>query len=257
MNEREVFMAKFIRIALLAVFAFMTVHATCATAKKKSFKPRESLAFDDEVYYHNMSIAYGDDHHYYTINGGNESYGLVNEYKTSGKFVESYDIEIDGRSIFYHKNDERFYVKVYGTDLYVVDPEEEDAYAELEGIFEEDNSSPGFDPRGRYIYEFVYGTVRVLDFDDGEEIRTIDIDDYYDEFPYNTAIAASEDYLFVWASGSSINVYDLDGNFVSLIQLPRAGYGYSLSYCNDRLWTSLDADGGEEGDTGRWFGYQF
>jgi hypothetical protein len=248
-------MGKLIRILLLVIFALLTVHATCAPAARKAVVPKEMLAFDDEVYYHNMSITYGD-HYYYTLNGGNESWGLVNEYKANGELVESHDVELDGRSIFYNSDDEQLYVKIYGTDLYTVDPEEGYCDVKLEGIFEEDNSSPGFDPKARYIYEFVYGRVRVLDFEDGEELRSFNVDDYYDEHGYNTAVAASENYLYLWSSEDAIQVYDLDGDFVRLIKLPRPGYGFSLSYCHGYLWISKDADGGEEGATGRWFGYK-
>jgi len=248
-------MKRTIRIILMIIFAALTVRATCAPAKGKINKPQEVMTIDDHVYYHNMSITYGD-YYFFTANGGNESWGLINEYNTNGELVESHDLELDGRAVFYNSEDDQLYLKVYGTDLYSVDPEDGYSDLKLEGIFEEDNSSPGFDPWGRYIYEFVSGRVRVLDFDDGEEIRTFDVDEYYDEHGYNTTIAASENYLYIWAENDAIRVYDLQGEFVSLIKLPRAGYGFSLSYCHNYLWIAKDADGGEDGADGRWYGYK-
>lgn len=248
-------MKRLIRIGLMIIFALLTVRATCAPAGGKVGKPKEVMKIDDHVYYHNMSITYGDGY-YFTMNGGNEGWGLINVYQADGELEESHSVELDGRSIFYHPDDEQLYVKVYGTDLYSVDPEDGYCDLTLEGIFEDDNSSPGFDPRGRYIYEFIQGRVRVLDFEDGEEIRTFDVDDYYDEHGYYTAIAASENYLYLWADNDAVQVYDLDGEFVSLINLPRAGYGFSLSYSHGYLWIAKDADGGEDGADGRWYAYQ-
>jgi len=248
-------MRRFIRIGLLILFAAITVRATCSPAAKKFGKPKEMLVFDDHVYYHNMSITYGDKY-YFTVNGGNESWGLLNEYDADGEPIESHDLELDSRAIFYNSDDEQLYVKVYGTDLYSVDPDDGYDDLKLENVFEDDNSSPGFDPNGKYIYEFVNGRVRVLDFEDGEEVRTFRVDEYYDEHGFNTAIAASENYLYIWAENDAIRVYDLKGDYVALIQLPRAGYGFSLSYCHGYLWIAKDADGGEDGADGRWYGYK-
>ena len=60
----------------------------------------------------------------------------------------------------------------------------------------------------------------------------------------------------IWAENDAIRVYDLKGDYVALIQLPRAGYGFSLSYCHGYLWIAKDADGGEDGADGRWYGYK-
>ena len=38
--------------------------------------------------------------------------------------------------------------------------------------------------------------------------------------------------------------------------LPRSGFGFSLSWANDMLWIAEDADGGEDGADGTWYGYE-
>lgn len=248
-------MKRIVTLMLLTMCMLLFVRATCGPTKPFKEGPVQRMKINDYVYFHNASITF-DGRHYFTINGGNDGYCMVNEYDRNGNYIDSYDVMLDGRSIWYNSKEDQIYVKIYGTDIYVLDLEYEDAYLELEYLFEEDNSSIATSPDGKFLYEIVDGRITVYDFRDGEEVRSFKIDEYYDEHGYSSSIAASDDYLFVWGDTDVVIVYDLNGKQITKITLPRDGYGFSLSYTNDMLWIAKDADGSSSGDDGYWYGYE-
>jgi DNA-binding beta-propeller fold protein YncE len=247
-------MKKIIRYCLLVLVTFLFIRATCGKPKL-STKPMTGVEIMDYVFFHNVSITFDGDH-YFTLNGGNENYCVVNEYDADRTFIETYAVGLDGRSIFCNPGDLNLYVKTYGTDLWIIDLSDETADIILSDIFEEDNSSPAFSPDGKYIYELTDGYVRVIDFKTGKELKRFALERYYDEHGYALSIAASKHYLFVWEYEDRVLVYDLGGEYVTKIKLPRAGYGFSLSYCNDMLWIAEDADASTDGGDGYWYGFE-
>lgn len=247
-------MKKIFKVCLLVAIMLLTVRATCGT-KKMFDKAVQSMKIKDNVFFHNVGITY-DGRHYYTINGGNEEYCVLNEYNKKGSFIEYYDLELDCRAIFHNPRDGNLYLKNYGTDLYVVDLWDEIADVELMDVFDEENSSPAMSPDGKYLYEYYGGTVRLLDFETGNELDKFKLSKWYDEHGYNYAIAASNQHLFVWSDEFEIAIYDLDGNYVTEIDLPRTGFGFSLSWCKGLLWIARDADAAKDGGDGYWYGYK-
>ncbi len=243
-------------IGLLGCMMLISLRASCGAVKPFSKPPVQAIKIEDWVYFHNMSITF-DGRHYFTINGGNENNCILNEYDRNGEYMADYDVYLDGRSILYNPQTDLIYIKIYGTDLYEIDFEYEDAYPYLYDVFVEENSSPAISPDGQYLYELTNGKVRVIDFETGDLERTIKLEDWYDEHGYRYAIAASEAYIFVWGSEDEVLVYDLDGKYVNKIKMPRLGYSFSLTYCNNMLWVSKDADGASDGETGYWYGYRF
>jgi hypothetical protein len=248
-------MKRIIKLCLLVVFAMVMVRATCGTTKPAFKKPTQEMKITDNVYFHNVGIT-NDGRHFYTINGGNDAYCTLNEYDKKGDFIDYYDVELDGRAIFYNPIDDELYIKNYGLDLYLVDLWNEMAHVELADIFEEENSSPAMSPDGKFIYEYFDGKVRVIDFETGNEIDKFKLSKWYDEHGYNYAIAASSHHLFVWSDEFEIAVYDLDGTYVTELELPRTGFGFSLSWCKDMLWIARDADASSDGGDGYWYAYK-
>lgn len=247
-------MKKTAKFLLLALFALLAIRATCGKVQPEIKAPVEANKFVDFVYFHNVSIAF-DGNHYFTINGGNAEYSKLNEYDKSGKFVQSYDLGLDGRAVFYHPDKKKLYVKTFGFDLYEVDLKNEDAKQVLDFSFEADNSSPALSADGKVFYELVDGTVRIIDFETGKQDKHITISEYFNEHGYSMSIAASKEFLFVWASEEEVYVYNFKGKKVSRIPLPIYAFGFSLSYCNDLLWAAIDADAWIEGNHGYWHGY--
>lgn len=76
----------------------MFIRATCGKIKPVNLG-KEFMSFTDAVYFHNMSITYGN-YELYTLNGGKDEYGIINKYDDVGDFVESHDMSIDDRTIF-------------------------------------------------------------------------------------------------------------------------------------------------------------
>ncbi|MEO0077741.1 MAG: hypothetical protein ABIK86_01905 [candidate division WOR-3 bacterium] len=253
-------MNRIIRLLLLAVVGFALFgRATCGRTKPaaRGITPVLKLTIKDHVYYHNMGITW-DSEHYYTVNGGNSDYCNLNKYDRKGNLVASYDVGIDGRAIFWHPEDEELFVKVHGTSLYSVDLEDEYADEATEDIATEDNSSVGFSPDGERVYELSGGTVTVRDFDSGDELASFELAGAASDEDQgrDKSIAVSDKYIFAWEDENTIRVYNLEGAYLVRFDLPRPGFGSSLSWANGLLWIAEDADGKDSGADGYWYGYQ-
>ncbi len=248
-------MRRVMNILGILLFVAISMKATCGARKPGAMKPVQVMEIADNVYFHNVSITY-DGSHYFTINGGNDSYCTLNEYDAEGELIDAYDVGLDGRSIAFNPRDGLLYVKIYGFDLYAVDLWDESAEAALYDVFEDENSSVAISQDGERIYELYDGHVKVLDFDTGKELKRFNLSDYFYEHGYQSSIAVSDKYLFVWGDSDAIIVYDLNGNYVSDFRLSRSGYGFSLSYCNKMLWIAQDADASTDGGSGYWYGYR-
>jgi len=255
-------MKKIFKLSLIIIIGIISLKATCGKPKI-SIAPIPEVTIEDDVYFHNMSIT-SNGYSYFSLNGGNDEYGKVNEYTLDGDYIDSYSLTIDGRAIFYNPNDQYLYAKIYGYDLYSIDLEYTDAYSEKSNIFTDDNTSPAMLPDGSKLYEMNEGEVRVIDFETGDLIKTFTLSKYYNEHGYKSSIAATSKYLLTWGSPNEILVYDLNGKYVTKITLPQDGYGFSLSYCNGLLWIAQDADatidqdedGNIDSATGYWYGYR-
>lgn len=238
-------------IALLAV-------ATACTPKVVSLsetgvKPDLVMKIEDEVFFHNVGITF-DGKYYYTINGGNEGYGKVNQYDAGGKLVTSADVEADGRAIFYNPADGKIYIKTYMRDLLVYNPKLKEANVVAEGVFQDNQSSPALDPSGKRIYELVDGTLYVMEFPSMKEIETIDGLPCGD-FPHSGAIAASKNHLFTWDENGEVYVLDKKGKEIASFKIKNTFHGMSLSWANGMIWAAEDADASSYGGVGTWFGY--
>jgi hypothetical protein len=255
----EEIMKKLVKIVLLIILGAVLMRATCGKpnpTEETTIKAKEMMRITDKVYYHNMSITY-DGYHYYTINGGNTNYSVINEYDDKGKFITRYDLKLDGRAIIYNPDDYYMFVKIYGTDLCKIDLENEEYSTELSEIFANEQSSIGFSPANNVLCELNDSTVTTYDISDGTEINTYYLDNYNSEERFNCSMAASNEHMFVWGnSPKEVLIYDMEGNYVNSVKLPRAGFGYSLSYCNGMLWIAQDADAKNKLGKGTWYGYQ-
>ncbi len=251
-------MKRLLRIGFAALALIVFGRATCGKPQQTSVTPVQKMEFTDHVYYHNMGITW-DGEYYYTINGGNTDYSNLNKYDDSGELDTEYDIGTDGRAILYSPEEEQLYVKSYGTSLDQVDLDIEEADTDLEDIFSGDQSSVAMSPAGDMLYELDGGTVKVFNVD-GDEEKTFALSSYNtnEERGYAYAIAASKKFLYVWAPNSEteILVYGIDGKYVTKFELPRAGFGFSLSWANGMLWIAEDADGDSDGADGTWYGYE-
>ena len=234
----------------------------CATSGKHegggtTVTPVQKMEFTDHVYYHNMGITW-DGEYYYTVNGGNTDYSNLNKYDDSGELDSEYDISADGRAILYSPSEEQLYVKLYSLSLDEVDLDLEETSTALEDIFSGEQSSVAMSPGGDKLYELYEGTVNVFNTD-GDEEGSFKLSSYNTTTDLGCAnsIAASEKFLFVWAPNSDkdILVYGVDGRYVTKFELPRSGYGFSLSWANGMLWIAEDADGDTDGADGTWYGY--
>jgi hypothetical protein len=254
-------MRKTLELALAVLLAGV---AGCATSGKHEgggtrVTPVQKMKFTDHVHYHNMGVAW-DGEYYYTVNGGNTGHSDINKYGQTGSFQENYDLSVDGRAILFSTDDEQLYLKENSTDLSSLDLDLEETNTEHEGIFQNEQSHVAMSPDGSRLYELNEGEVHVYDASTGDEDSSFELSSYSSESDkgYAYAIAASDKFLFVWAPNSDkdVLVYGVDGKYVTKFALPRSGFGFSLTWANDMLWVAEDADGGEDGADGTWYGYE-
>ncbi len=238
----------------LAVFVVFG-RATCQRGPE-GITPEQTMKIKDHVYYHNVGITFGDDR-YYTLNGGNEGWGLINAYDAEGMLLDSWEIEIDGRSIHWNPEEEMLYAKPYGLDVHVIDPDDGEADVDLTDVFYEENSSVAMSTDGEFYYELTEdGEVMVRESFLGEDEDDFELSHVSIEHGYQYALAASDKYLFAWDEGGLVYVYGLDGDYVDRFELPRDGFGFSLSWANGMLWIAEDADAADDGGDGYWYGYR-
>jgi len=216
--------------------------------------PELALQFTDEVPFHNVGIAF-DGKRYYTVNGGNNDYGRVNVYDTTGKFLKAYKIKIDARAIWYHPRLKRLFIKDYFRDLWEFDPKTGRVKLFAESAFHDCQSSPALSPDGKLVYERVDTLVFVMEWGSFQDAETLKIKDGA-EFPASVCIAAGPGALFTF-DGEKLRVWSLKGEPLGSYSLPKGDYPFSLSWAGGKLFIASDADGEEVGAEGVWYGYEF
>lgn len=242
------------RLILFALIILTIILASCAK-KADVLKTDNGFVIEDNVYFHNMGITF-DGNYYYTINGGNDGYSLINVYDKRGKFIKKGEPGIDARSIHYIDRTGDFYIKAFGVDIMNLNINDFTYDVDYDYYMWGDNSSVSFDPACNYLYELFEGEIIVVDAEDGLEVNNFYIDRYYDEHLYNSSIAVGEKYIYIWGSPSKIYMYDFDGNIEDSITVKMNGYAPSLSYCNGMLWLAEDADASTSGGNGYWYGFK-
>lgn len=242
------------RISLLTLIIIIITSASC-TKTVDVLTVSNGFVIEDYVYFHNMGITFDGDY-YYTINGGNEEFSLINIYDKKGKLIKTEEPSLDARSIHYIEDINKYYVKIYGLDI--VDLDRRDFSSDIDYLYYMwgDNSSVAFGPAGEYLYELYNGEVIVVETEEGLEVNNFFLDRYYDEHLYNSSIAVGEKYLYIWGSPNKILIYDFAGELIDSLILKINGYAPSLSYCNNMLWIAEDADAAGNGGYGYWYGFK-
>jgi hypothetical protein len=236
---------------LLSSVDSITFDISGSTVTGKLHDPVLSVQFDENPYNHNMHIA-GDGAYYYTINGGNASYGKINKFTLDGTLVSSYSIALDGRGISYNKADGFLYVSTYlGNVVRITNL----ATGVFDTVYSGLTAQTSFalSPDGSKFYEFVSGTVKVRNLKTGVLLSTITGLSYgTGNFGGEFAIAVDADYMYTWDAVSRVvSIYTLAGTLVRTMTLSYGDNGMSLSYVDGMLFVSHDGNYG----VGTWYGY--
>jgi hypothetical protein len=203
------------------------------------------ISFHDPIAYHCMGIT-SDGSYYYTINGGNASWGEIRTYDLSGDPVHTVTCAIDARSIHYNPADGLLYAKGYDRNWYEVDPQTGAFSVAHATMFQFSQSSGALTPDGDYIMEHEGGTMHWYDAVTGAWVDTM-TGFYYGSSPSHFSMATDGARLFTW-DGTLTYVYDMEGTFIESWEIPQGHYGFSLSFANGLIFTSND-------DTDMWYGY--
>ncbi len=207
--------------------------------------PTLVMSFSDPIQMHRMNIA-SDGSYYYTINGGNASWGEIRTYDLAGNPVRTVACAIDARSIHYNPADGHFYAKTYYREWCRVDPLTGAFSVVFTGIFQSPQSSPALTPDGAYILEHESGTIYWYNAATGALVTSM-AGFYYGSSPSSGAVATDGCRIFTW-DGTLTYVYDMQGAFIESWTIPQGHYGFSPSWANGLFWTADDG-------TQMWFGY--
>jgi hypothetical protein len=189
-----------------------------------------------------MSVA-SDGSAYWTINGGNASNGVIEEYDLAGNYVDSVVVALDSRGLLRNDATGFFYTKPFGQDWEQIDPNTGVRTPLLTGIFTNFQSSPAITTDGASILEHdPVGTMRVLDFSTGTLSNTLT----GLSGVWSFSVATTGGYLFT-ASPGTVFVHDLQGNLITSAPIANGTNTYSLSFANGLIWV----EGG-----GIWYGYR-
>ncbi|MBS0011473.1 MAG: hypothetical protein KFF49_08685 [Bacteroidales bacterium] len=219
--------------------------------------PILEVQFDDDPYNHNMHIA-SDGSYYYTVNGGNFTSGMINKYTLEGQFIDSYDIELDFRSIMYNDADGYFYACGFESDylgnIYKITSIENGTFQILyTDLYEYAQSSTALSLDGQYIYAFNSGTLKKYNLSDGTLVETLTgLNCGIGNYGGDGAVAVDPDYIYTWNAGTrTVYVYNHSGTLVRTMTLDYGNNGNSLSFVDGYLFVSVDADYA----IGTWYGY--
>lgn len=207
--------------------------------------PTLVISFHDPIDHHCMGIT-SDGSYYYTINGGNASWGEIRTYDLSGNPLQTVSCAIDARSIHFNPDDGKFYAKTYTRDWVEVNPETGEFSTVFPVMFHDSQSSGALTPDGAYILEHLDGTVYWYDAGTGSLIDTMS-GFFFGSFPSSSAMTTDGNRIFTW-DGTMTYVYDMAGTQLENWEIPSGHYGFSLSFANGLLFTSND-------DTDMWYGY--
>jgi DNA-binding beta-propeller fold protein YncE len=222
-----------------------------ASIKAQTLNPK--IEFDDDPRTHNVHLA-SDGQYFYTVNGGKAYQGQISKFTLEGKYLTSYDVNLDMRSLMYNAQDKSFYVCTFEKEIYRITDLEKGTFKNvLSELYDNEQANLALSPDGKYLYYFSDGTVKIFKFPSGKLYKTISGFDKGKEFTSgNSAVAVDGKHIYTWnAEYKLIFVYDMKGKKIKSVQISKGDYGFSLSYANGLIFVATDGNY----DVGHWYGY--
>jgi DNA-binding beta-propeller fold protein YncE len=237
---------------LIHTFCLSLLLLVCGSANAQKLKP--VIQFEDESRTHNVHLA-SDGQYLYTVNGGKSHLGQISKFSLAGEFINSFDIDLDMRSLMYNAKENQFYVCTYERNIYKITDMERGSYElVLSQMYDDEQANLAMSPSGKLLYYFFNGQLNIYKFPSGKLIKILyGFDGGKDFSTGNGAVAVDEKYLYTWdAAYQTVFIYTLKGKKVKSVTLSDGDYGFSLSAANGMIWVSFDGNY----ETGKWFGYR-
>jgi DNA-binding beta-propeller fold protein YncE len=232
--------------AVLLVFVVLSYKTNAQPLKPK-------ITFEEDPLTHNVHIA-SDGTYYYTVNGGKANKGQINKYSFAGKLLDSYEMQLDMRSIMYNSKEKLFYVCTFEQQIYRITDLQQSRYELVKSeMYGNGQANLAMSPDGKYIYYFDNGTLQIFKFPEGKKVKENNGFDCGKETTSgNSSVAVDGKHIYTWnADYKMIFVYDTKGNKIKTVEIEKGSYGFSLSYANGLVFVADDGDYA----TGTWYGY--
>ncbi|MBD3233516.1 MAG: hypothetical protein GF315_07300, partial [candidate division Zixibacteria bacterium] len=209
------------------------------------YDPVLEITIPDAVDGLKVTIA-SDGEYYYSLGSANPADIAINDL--DGKLVQTTYLDHYYRGLFYNENDDKFYIKHYGTlDIMEVDPWTGVTTLYMSGVSHSGHGNFAYVPETNLLYERVYDEIFEIDFETGVTLRTLS-----GLMGTNWAIGTNGQHLFAFNGTTTIYAYDFDGNLAQEFTVPygSSGGNWYLSHCNNLLWVGNGSYG-----EGEWYGY--
>jgi len=215
------------------------------------WRASQVISFHDPLNgYHPMGIT-SDGSNYYTTNGGNSSFCVINTFDLTGTLQNTQSCSLDNRTILWDPANGGVFTKTFYLEAARIDPATGASTVISTGWFVHEQSHPALVGTSRLL-EHEDGQIRVLVKAGGQLTKTLS-GFQFGGYPSDEAVAVDDSNDILTWDGSTVYVQDQNGTLLGTIPIPNGHYGFSLSFTNGLLFTADDVNGS---GIATWYGYQ-
>lgn len=244
-----------LKLVVFAIFLF-----TGFRILAQVIEPSVTINDNPGIYSNSMHICF-DGEFYYTINGGSgpkdgKFDGKINKFRPDGKFLASYPINMDMRSIMYNGKDKCFYINTADKNLYKFVAIEKGTYMLAQSnMYKNDQICLAMDPKGKNYYALDEGEITIISVKTGKPAKKFSgIKCGANGLKGSSALAVDKKYIYTWdADTKTVYAYKKrNGAFKKSFILKSGSLGHSLSYASGMIFVSKS----ERGKPSTWYGYK-
>lgn len=182
--------------------------------------------------------------YYYTVGDGSYYSGKVNKFDKDGTWLATYQMDaMRGRGLSYNHSDGFLYASIEGGHIVRLSNLETGKVDTIyTNVMQNPECSFALSADGEKYYDFYEGTLRVVDFVNGQLITTITGLSCGSDIYYGAGVIAVDvTYMYTWdASWGIVYVYNHKGVLQRTLEIERGDVGPSLSIIEGYLFVADD-----------------